>query len=45
MILKRNVYVRKVISFFYKPKRRFNSDIWSIFIDIFRFWPMFYTVS
>ena len=44
--LETTVYVRNVISFFYKPKIRWKSDIWNIFSDFFflllLFLPMFY---
>ena len=37
MVLKLTVYVKNFISFFYKPKTRWNSDIWKIFSDFFQF--------
>ena len=37
MVLKLTVYVRNVISFFYKSKTRWNSDIWNFLGEIFNF--------
>ena len=37
MVLKLTVYVRNVIFVFYKPKTRWNFDIWNCFGNIFNF--------
>ena len=43
--LKLTVYIRNAISFSYKPKTQWNSDVSNFFSEIFKFWPIFHWKS